>query len=127
MANHASIFYITPQNRYVLCYDEDLESLPMPHRSEFNKVYNRLSMKTGSENLMKLYETNKQSSNRYVMRIRYKPEKTEFIRDSLGYVDRIVACDNAWLINMMTQFKDTYPTGLPTELIRTWLKSHTTS
>lgn len=127
MANHASIFYIVPQNQYVLCYDEDLESLPMPHRSEFNKVYSKNSMKVAGENPIKLYETSKQSANRYVMRIKYKPEHTEFTRDSLGYVDRIVACDNAWLTNMMTQFKDTYPTGLPTELIRTWLKSHTMS
>jgi hypothetical protein len=116
MVDHASVFYIVPGGPYVLFYDDDLEKLKAPKRRWFirgtYKVFGRISFMTFEP--FQIYRRFGEPA----MRIVYNPEATEHSRRADHYVDRVVLVDDDLITKGESQFRLTFPQGLPIELIK---------
>lgn len=108
MADHATVFYCKDYS-YMLCYDDDVEKLPAPTRRFMPK--NRL--KPFEPVTYKADTLNKT----YVLRIVYKPVKTNFGRRPDGYVDRYTVVNSEWMRRMAMQFESVFPAGLDDDML----------
>lgn len=116
MADHASIFYITPGGPYVLFFDDDLEGLRSPKRRWFikgtYKVFGRISFLKFEP--FQIYHRFGQPA----MRIIYNPEETDYSRRADHYVDRVVMVNDDLIMKGEMQFRLVFSQGLPLELVK---------
>ena len=112
MTEHASVFYVTPANKYMLCTDSEIEDL-VTKRTRIGIFKSNIMIADTLEPFHII--TNK--LGRHFMRIIYNPEKTEQLRRPDGYVDRFVEFDDNWMNNHLIAFDVAYPGGLPLDLI----------
>ena len=117
MDEHASIFYVTPANHYVLCTDSELETLVSKRRRSMLQYFYHLY----GDNFPP-FRTAYTKGSHLVMRVIYNPEKTEQLRRPDGYVDRYIEFDREWLQKHEMAFDLAFPAGLPMSLIRAYSK-----
>lgn len=120
MVEHASIFYVTPVDKYVLCTDSELDRL-VARRTRSSLFRSKLFL---MENLQP-FELSSDKAGHCFMRIIYNPRRTEHLRRPDGYIDRFVEFDMDWLNNHITAFSIAYPHGLPLALIQKYKKPET--
>ena len=120
MAEHASIFYATPVNKYLLCTDSELDRL-VARRTRSSLFRSRLFL---MENLQP-FEVSSDKAGHCFMRLIYNPKRTEHLRRPDGYIDRFVEFDEDWLNNRIMAFELAFPAGLPLDLISKYKKPDT--
>lgn len=103
MADHATVFFCKGYS-YLLCYDDDLESLVAPNARAMPHAHTRP---------FELTPYSEDSINKsYVLRVVYRPEHTEYGRRPDGMVDRYTIVTSNWLKRMAWQFEAAFPAGL---------------
>lgn len=117
MNDHASIFYIKRPDGYLLCTDKDLEMAPAPRKRNPFAYYSYLK-----DGQLPAFVAMDKTKNTRLIRVIYKPRKTEFLRRPDGYVDRCIEVSLDWINQRMLAFDIIYPSGLPMSLLRSYKK-----